>query len=156
MGDEKRLRIYLQDHYAGSTGGRELFARAAVANKGTALGDLLARLHEEIRADRAALREIMEQNGINPDHLKDAGAWTLEKAGRLKLNGSLVSRSPLSTLVELEALITGVTGKLQCWRALRASEAADPARLDELIERAERQRAELERHHGEVAPRAIT
>src|SRR3954471_6349393 len=39
MSDSQRLRIYLQDHYAGARGGLDLAGRAAGAQKGTPLGD---------------------------------------------------------------------------------------------------------------------
>ena len=63
--------------------------------------------------------------------------------GRLKPNGRLVRRSGLSVLIELEALRIGVTGKALLWRSLLVAAAgvphADPARLEELLRRAERQ-----------------
>ena len=40
--------------------------------------------------------------------------WVAEKAGRLKLNGSLLTYSPLSRLVELEGLSLGVEGNFRC------------------------------------------
>ena len=42
-----------------------------------------------------------------------------ERVGRLKLNGRLLARSPLSSLEELELLSLGVTGKAAGWRTLR-------------------------------------
>jgi hypothetical protein len=41
-----------------------------------------------------------------------------EKAARLKLNGHLLARSPLSSLEELEMLRLGVEGKAAGWRTL--------------------------------------
>jgi hypothetical protein len=69
-----------------------------------------------------------------------------EKAGRLKLNGSLLSRSPLSDLVELEGLALGVQGKLAGWRLLKALDdpRLDGTELDRLIARAEDQAERLE------------
>ena len=64
------------------------------------------------------LQGIMEDLGFGGDRLKNAGAWALEKAGRLKLNGELKSYSPLSRVVELEGLLTGITGKWGLWAAL--------------------------------------
>jgi hypothetical protein len=90
----------------------------------------------------------MDAAGARPNVAKVALAWTAEKLGRLKLNGRLVRRSPLSPFVELEVLETGIYGKLLLWHVLRerptpGSGAVD---LDELIVRAERQLAEVERH----------
>ena len=53
--NEKLLRIYLQDHHAGSTTGLELARRAHGANKGNEYGEALAKVVDEIAADRKAL-----------------------------------------------------------------------------------------------------
>jgi hypothetical protein len=86
--------------------------------------------------------------GIKVRRYKVGAAWIGEKAGRLKLNGHLFARSPLSDLEELEILRLGVEGKAAGWRTLRTladSDARlDPARLDELISRARRQADVLE------------
>jgi hypothetical protein len=74
--------------------------------------------------------------------------WIGEKAGRLKLNGRLLARSPLSSLEELEMMRLGVEGKAAGWRTLRLLANADPRvdrdRLAELIARAESQLEFLE------------
>jgi hypothetical protein len=68
---------------------------------------------------------------------------------RLKPNGHVLTRSPLSRVVELEALRLGVEGKAAGWRTLRAraerDSRLDATRLDTLIDRATRQIDELER-----------
>ncbi len=48
-------------------------------------------------------------------------AQGVERVGRLKLNGRLVGYSPLSRVLELEALMSGVQAKRGLWRALRQS-----------------------------------
>ncbi|MDT7562014.1 MAG: hypothetical protein QOG76_638, partial [Pseudonocardiales bacterium] len=74
--------------------------------------------------------------------------WIAEKAGRVKLNGHLLSRSPLSSVTELEGMRLGVEGKTSAWRTLRAlaehDRRLDRTRLDELLARATRQAEELE------------
>jgi hypothetical protein len=139
----KFLRIYLQDHLAGSTGGLELARRARNANRDTPYGEPLAKLADEIEADRRSLESIMEDLGFGADRAKNLGFWAAEKAGRLKLNGQLTGYSPLSRMIEIEGLITGVNAKLSLWRTLR--DVADSVteleadRLAVLIERAEQQ-----------------
>jgi hypothetical protein len=107
--------------------------------------------------DREALRELMDELDVGEDMIKTVFALVAERAGRLKLNGSLTSYSPLSRLVEIEGLLLGVNGKLSLWRALR--ELDDPrlpdTRLDELERRAERQRDELEDHRLMAAREAF-
>jgi hypothetical protein len=141
--NRKLLRIYLQDHLAGSTGGLELARRARSENEGTPYGPTLTQLADEIEADRRALEGIMEELGFGPDHPKNLVFWAAEKAGRLKLNGQLTGYSPLSRLLEIEGLLTGVNSKLWLWRTLLDIADAEPklevARLERLRERAERQ-----------------
>ena len=123
------LEIYLQDHYAGATGGLELAKRTAKANAGTEFGGPLTRLAGEIGEDRDALKRIMARLDVSPAPVKAGLAWAAEKAGRLKPNGQLRGYSPLGRMVELEALITGVSGKLSLWRALQQAAPSEP-RLD--------------------------
>jgi hypothetical protein len=156
MADRERyLAIYLNDHLAGATSATELIKRAVGQYEGTELGAFLAGLGREIDADRDTLVSIMASNGVEPDRVKVAAAWAAEKAGRLKFNGALIRRSPLTPLVELETLAVGINGKLLLWRALKA-DAADNARLDELIERAEKQLEAVERHRIEAARGALS
>jgi hypothetical protein len=156
VSNSRLLAIYLNDHLAGSAVGLELVRRARAANGQSEYGTFLARLTEEIEADRDALLDIMRSLGVHRDRAKEAAGWVAEKLGRLKLNGQLTGYSPLSRLVELEALLLGVTGKLAGWRALALVADDEPrlerARLERLAERAERQRAELE-HHRQAAIR---
>jgi hypothetical protein len=143
----KFLRIYLQDHLAGATGGLELARRARGANEGTPYGEPLARLAEDIEEDRRALESIMRELSFGADRPKNLVFWAAEKAGRLKLNGQLTGYSPLSRMVEIEGLISGVNAKLSMWRTLREIAEAVPALdadlLARLVERAEGQIATL-------------
>jgi hypothetical protein len=141
--DRKLLRIYLQDHLAGSTGGLELARRARGSNEGTPDGEPLARLADDIEADRHALESLMDDLGFGADRAKNLAFWVAEKAGRLKLNGQLTGYSPLSRVLELEGLIAGVNGKRSLWLTLldlvESEPALDADRLGRLVERAEQQ-----------------
>ena len=145
----KRLAIYLQDHFAGSTVGIELARRTAKSNLGTEYGGPLTRVAGEIDEDREELKRIMARLDVSADRIKTGVAWAAEKAGRLKPNGQLRGYSPLSRHMEIEGLIAGVSGKLSLWRSLRDVAPLDPrldaARLGELEVRAEDQ---LERLHA--------
>lgn len=112
----------------------------------------------EVTEDRRELVRLMEGLGIRPDPVKRLLAWTGEKAGRLELNGRLLSYSPLSRLVELEALSLDVEGKLALWLALRGAGFGDELAgvdLVRLTERAQDQRRELERHRLAAAREAF-
>ena len=123
--NRKLLSIYLGDHWAGSTIGRELAKRAAGENRGNDFGATLERLLAEIEQDRRVLREVMSAVGVTEDRLKTLAARAGERAGRLKPNGRLRGYSPLSRLVELEGLTVGLAGKLSLWQTLAALD--DPA-----------------------------
>ncbi len=152
------LTIYLNDHLAGATGGLELFRRAARSAPEPARAEL-ARLTEEVQQDRDSLLAIMSAIGVSVRRYKVLGGWVLEKVGRLKANGHLLRRSPLSDLVEMEALVLGVQGKAAGFRALRSIAAGDPrldaTDLDRLVDRAERQTGVLERLRLQAAARTL-
>jgi hypothetical protein len=151
------LAVYLNDHLAGATGGVQLARRAARAREDE---PALAELAREIEQDRQSLLGIMDDLEMSTDHPKVALGWLAEKAGRLKPNGHLFSRSPLSDVLELESLLVGVTGKAACWRTLRAVAETDERlyaeHLDFLTERADRQTALLERMRAAAASHAVT
>ncbi|MFD3328442.1 hypothetical protein [Streptomyces sp. NPDC058701] len=154
------LGIYLNDHLAGAGGGVELFRRAARAHRDDALGPPLEALAKEVAADRESLRALMAALGVPAKRTRMAAGWVAEKAGRLKLNGRLLSRSPLSDVLELEAMRLGVEGKAACWRSLRAVARTDPriesSHIEELIHRAERQISTLETIRGNRAAQVFT
>jgi hypothetical protein len=154
---DRYLHIYLNDHLAGATVGLELARRIAGATEGTGLGTFMQRLAGEIDEDRETLRDVMDALGAGEDRMKVAGGWVAEKVGRLKLNGEVLGDSPLSRLVELEALALGVEGKRSMWVTLlhTRAERVGRERLQELIARAERQRDGIEEHRRRVALDAL-
>lgn len=141
------LATYLNDHFAGATGGLALFQRAAAGQDSAPL----RRLSQEVADDRESLRRVLQALGVRVVRTKVAGGWLAEKAMRLKPNGALLRRTPLDDVVELEALTLGVRGKKACWAALRALAESEPrldaAQLDELLSRAERQHEALQGLH---------
>ena len=153
------LGIYLNDHLAGATAGTELAHRMARSHHDRKEAGALRRLAVEVAQDRASLLDIMAALGIKVRRYKVSAAWIGEKAGRVKFNGHLFSRSPLSDLEELELLRLGVEGKAAGWRTLRTladtDTRLDPARLDELISRARQQADLLEDLRVSAANRVI-
>jgi len=154
------LGIYLNDHLAGATAGMILVRRmAASAEPGSERAATLRRLATEISADRSALVAVITALDLPIRGYKVFGAWLGAQAGRLKLNGHLVTRSPLSDLEETEILRLGVTGKAAGWRTLRVladtDGRLDAARLDELIARASRQEDILESMRVAAAAAAL-
>lgn len=137
---EHPLAIYLQDHHAAGSAGRRLAVRAAKNVTREVEGrDELPRIAEEIGADLGRLETIMRSEGIAPSAVKDRLAVIVEGLGRLKLNGRLLSRSPLSDVIELETLLIGITGKAALWRTLDQALPGTEVDYESLIDRAQAQ-----------------
>ncbi len=128
--DVKLLGIYLKDHLAGSRAGLELARRAEQENRGNPVGDYLSTFRKELEEDRAVLERVMRELGVSHPSFKERAGWLLERVGRLKLNGRLVSYSPLSRVMELEGLCIGTQGRLCLLRALERL-----ARMERRLER---------------------
>jgi hypothetical protein len=154
------LGIYLNDHLAGATAGTELARRVARSHEERGESGVLHRFAAEVARDRAALLEIMAALGVPVRAYKVCAGWIGEKAGRLKFNGHLFTRSPLSRLEELEILRLGVEGKAAGWRTLRAlaetDARLDTAQLDDLNVRARRQAELLEELRIRAAQEVIS
>jgi hypothetical protein len=148
--NRRLLSIYLNDHLAGATLGVHLIRRGLKGDPDHPTAPFLRELLAEVEADRRTLIRFMEQLRIPRSPAKVAAAWVGERVGRLKLNGRLMRRSPLSRLEELEFLIIGVQGKRQLWLALSRLDApgAIRAELDGLLARADSQLKSLEDHWG--------
>ena len=142
------LGIYLRDQLAAGVLWREVAQRSRRHNRGTPLGAALDRVAAGIAQDVETFESIMRRLVIWTNPVKVGLAVVAERCGRLKLNGRVGSYSPLSRFEELEFLTMGIVGKKQMWTTLRDL-ASLGSRLpdvdfDELIDRAEAQRAELE------------
>ncbi len=159
MNDDRLLGIYLNDHLAGAIVGRELAKRCRSSNRANDLGRYLTTFLEELRADETALRRVIAAVGVREDPVKKALGWLAEKAGRLKLNGRIVTYSELSRLEEIEGLCIAVEAKRSLWRLLRDMASRDPrlraVDLPSLEDRAARQRTALEVHRLRAAARAF-
>jgi hypothetical protein len=156
MSAQSLLDVYLSDHFAGATGGLELIDRIAASHPGNRE---LSKIASEIADERRTLQQVMAAVNVQPPALKSAIAWVGEKVARLKLNDRLFGRSPLSSVLELEGMITAVSGKLQLWRALSKLASKDQRLekfdFDQLAVLAESQRERLEREHAAAVARAL-
>ena len=109
----------------------------------------------EIEADLRSLEALMGSMDVEPSRAKDVLARLAERVGRLKLNGRVLRRSPLSDVVELETLVVGITGKEALWESLRAVAVIPEDELRTLVERAREQRAMVEDCRRAAARRAF-
>ncbi len=152
MPDEKLLRIYLNDHLTTASAGAALARRALRSNRDADLGALLAALAADLADDLESLESVMRERSLKPSALKRSLGVVGERIGRLKLNGRLVSPSPLSRLVELEGLGLLVAHNASLWRSL---ETIGVERASALAERAERHVEALGAARHRAAPAAL-
>jgi hypothetical protein len=156
MSEAKNLDIYLNDHLAGSSGAIEVAKRCIDQNAGMPLAQFLTRLLAEIEQDQKTLADLMDRCGTPRNPFKQAGAWLGEKVSRLKLG---TEARELSNLLTLESLSLGIEGKACLWRSLKQVSASHEGLagtdFDALIQRAETQRADLERERLALAAAAL-
>lgn len=154
--DPKLLSTLLNDHLALATAAAELVKRMAASNQDSELGALLRVSADQTAAEREALLHAMDVLGVRRDRVKESAAWAGEKLGRLKPNGRIVGYSPVSRVVELEALTLLSHAMAGLWAGLdralgdderlvalglaglaetarRRAEALDPQRVDAIV-----------------------
>ena len=156
---DKAMDVYLNDHLAGAMLGSDLAGQIRDRNAGTALGEVMGGLASQIEEDRETLLDLMGRMGTPKNPVKQATGWMAEKASRVKFSGRLSGEPDHGVFMALEALALGVEGKRSLWVALREVAGEYPplasTNLDELINRAEAQHAELERERLSAARRAL-
>lgn len=148
--DRRLLAIYLQDHLAGGDAGLARIDRMAAEYVDTPAYATLSWVAEETRDDHAFLTDLLAVLGIGRPRLKGALTRLAERGGRLKPNGAARSRSPLTLLVEVDAMRSAVTGKLGVWQTLEANAGAlglDPAPFTRRADGARAQAAALQDVH---------
>lgn len=153
--DDDTLQGYLQNHWLAATSGVATFRRVGRSHHDPEVAAEIRRLGEEVAEDREALRGLMEAVGARPSLLGTPLARVAAELGRLKPNGRLVTRPPLTDVLEVEALRLAVAGKANGWQLLREIATHDPrldqALLDRLQDRAAAQLRALEALHLRVA-----
>jgi hypothetical protein len=157
--NSRRLRIYLNDHFAGAVAGEELAKRCLKHSRGTPLGEYLEGFIEEVRTDRGSLQDVMEGLGMSPDRVKAMAGVAVARALGAKPNESPIRYTPLNLLEDLETLSLGVEGKLAMWKSLLAlagfAQGIDAERMTTLARRAERQRRRLEQFRVKAAAETL-
>jgi hypothetical protein len=126
------LAVYCNDHIASAAGGIELVIRMIGVHRGSRHEAPLRQLLDELRQEKSDLTATARALGLPVRQYKQMAVWVAEKASRLKLNGHLVSRSPLSDLVEFEFLASAVRAKRSGFETLRIAAEVD-ARIDRVL-----------------------
>ncbi len=146
------LAIYLRNHEAAASAGGDLFARMARSQRDRPWGPTVVDVAAEVAEDVRTLRDLLRVSGVRTGVMSSLALRAGERVGRLKPNGRLTSRSPLSDLVEVEAGVDALHAKACGWQALRTAYGSDaPVDLDELSRRAEDQLARMRAVHTTVA-----
>lgn len=131
-------------------------ARRIATNVGSnGVGSPLAEIATKVEEDFLSLERLMRELEIEPSRTKDVLSQLGERLSRLKPNGRIGGRSRLSDVLELEMLVVGITGKQALWESLRFVPSVSHTELDELIERAEQQKATVEECRQEAAGRTF-
>ncbi|MBB1509016.1 hypothetical protein H5393_04080 [Tessaracoccus sp. MC1756] len=151
------IKTYLRDHHGGAAAGVDAFHRVAEGHGDQSVRDTVARIAVDIEAAHEELQHIMERFGAQPNSAKDFVAKMAEKASRLKLNREVVRRSPLSDLVELEALMDAVHAQSRMWQILLQLDDTrlDRRQLTDLFSRARQHESELEELWLRQAPKLL-
>lgn len=155
---DRPLDMYLNDHLAGATFGRDLAQRVAAEARDASVRAPMQELADDIAADRDRLEHVMERVGAEQNTVVVAAGSLAEKLSRLFTGlGSLDGE--FGFYEALESLSLGVEGKRCLWTALSDVRDQYPGLnevdLDELVARAERQRAMLEEQRIAAVPRAF-
>jgi hypothetical protein len=150
---DRYLGIYVRDHHAAAGGGIALAHRIRRENAGSPLEETLATVIPAIERDRLVLEDVADALGARLSATKDVGARMAELVSRLKPNGKARGYSPVSRLLELEALLSGIDAKRSLWRALSAARRLELETFDfdTLVAGATWQREQLVPHHERAA-----
>jgi hypothetical protein len=147
------LGTYLNDHLAGAAHAIDLVEFMRDRYEGEEIGQFAAWLLTDIESDREVLRELTERTDAGVSQVKELAGWLGEKVSRLKLRHD--ANDGLGLFEALEFLEVGIHGKLELWRALAVVAPTNPrlsgVDFEHLVNRAEKQRAEVERKRLQVA-----
>lgn len=140
------LAVYLRDHDALLVALRELARRLGAAGRTDEQQMFAAEVERSTDDDRACLEALLSRVDSAPSRARERAVWAAEKLGRLKLNGRVIRRSPLSTVTELEGCRMLLESSRALWAGLEhlglgPDDAAERAgRTERLLAEAERLR----------------
>lgn len=143
------LKIYLQDHLAGSEAGIRLARLCQAQNLGTPVGAFAARLLRNLAADKVVLSEVLDRlHGDQAPLRRGLGAMA-GLLSQLKLRRPGKARA-LARFETVEALVVAVNGRRALWRTLERVAESDRRMKDlpfgPLAQRAKDDLEEAEAH----------
>jgi hypothetical protein len=116
--DGRLLAVYLRDHHALLVLLRELSQRINTADRSEELRAFSGEVRQAADDDCACIEQYLDRLDSAPSRIRNAGVWTAEKLGRLKLNGRLLRPSPLSAVTELEGCRLLLESNRAVWAGL--------------------------------------
>jgi hypothetical protein len=136
--DGKLLAIHLRDHDALLVAAGELAKRMGSPDRPPEERAFAAELGRVARDDRDCLEQFLGRLGSAPSRARVTAVAAAEKLGRLKLNGRVLRRSPLSAVTELEGSRLLLSSDRDLWSglahlAIGPSDAAERARRAEKL-----------------------
>lgn len=156
--DMDLLGLYLSDHLTGATAGAERIERMAADFIDTPVFPALSELAAEIRGEHLYVRHLIGELGLRRRPVAEAVSWVGERVGRLKSNGSLLKRSPMTLVLEAELMRSAVIGKLGMWQTLEGNAEAlglEAEQFRGFAQKAEHQREVLDTVHSYARSRAF-
>lgn len=116
--DNEALANYLHSHIIAANSGKRLSEEAARVWDGTPHGATFDRLAREVTEDSEELERIAKSLGVELPAHKQATAWIGEQASKLAPLNPAHAPGGHPSQLELEGLITAVTGKSLLWETL--------------------------------------
>ena len=152
------VRTYVNDHITGASAVAARVRRMSTNPDAGADAPALAELARELDQERQVHEATARALGLRLSRWKHLGAAVAERVARLKPDGPAWRRSPLSLVLELEVLRSGLEGKRLGWMTLREHAGAlglDADRLDALVARSRSQAETVEQMVARARPYAF-
>jgi hypothetical protein len=150
------MRIFLGERLTVMRAGHDLALRMRRSGAyGPEVVACLDAVVEELDRGTETAASLMRQGGAGRPWVRVLAGAAAERAGRLKMNGRIRGRSPLTDLEELDALIATLHYAAGAWRALERSPAVAPEAVRPRAEATEALVAGIEPHRLESAGRAL-
>lgn len=157
---DARLASYLRDHHSLVTSELALAERAVRANIGTEYETPLRGVLEDAGHDLVAVSSVLEVLGVEISTLRTKAVRLGEMLGRLKFNGPIQrGYSPSSRVLEIEALVMLLQGRLALCQTLRTAlssdELPDDVDVNDLEQRTASQLETLRNLHRQASQTAF-
>ena len=165
--DRRYLAVHLRDHHALLMALRELCARIGSSSPVDAERALARGIGQDAQADLRDLEVVLRTYGSAPSRARTAAVRAGERIGRLKSNGTLLRRSPMTSVVELEGCQLLLESVRALWAgldhlglgpadaAIRAQRAANHSAEADTLRLAALERA-ARPHVGDAGPISVT